>query len=110
AAHLRGGVSHDPGRAAAPAGSVSSIGLRKLLPVSASASDGAAGGNANCRGLVAKLPPCERNSPGRNAATAAAATVVEARWPAAASALRKAPTISPRTSADSRNRTSALAG
>jgi len=81
-----------------------------LLPVSANASEGAGGGNANCRGLEAKLPLCGRHSPGRNAATAAAATVVEARCPAAASELRNAPTISPRTKALSRNRTSALAG
>ncbi len=72
---------------------------QKALPVSASASDGAGGGNANCRRLAAEPPLCGRNSPGRNAASAAAATVVEARCPAAASAWRNAPTISPRTSA-----------
>src|SRR3546814_1851799 len=37
-------------------------------------------------------------------------SVVLARWPASASAWRKAPTIRPRTSPASRKRTSALAG
>ena len=44
------------------------------------------------------------------AAQRRAGTVVEARWPAPASAWRRAPTIRPRTRPGSRKRTSALAG
>ena len=46
----------------------------------------------------------------RKEASAASATVVEARWPALAIAWRSAPTIRPRTSDASRKRTSAFAG